>query len=1588
MSSGYRWHDPAEPSWVVEPTTEWHPQFPGQRYPGDIGSRHVPPPARGRAAAVGRAEVPPLAPTRPDGTYLGRSWADHDEDLSRWNGHPVDDERPEDEPYRPPAGERIWVRERRQPEPDRHAGRPEQQRPGPTERSREAAWHRDRGTPDRGAPDRGAPDRGAPDRGAPDRGGPDRYDGRPQRPAAGVTPVSPGPRPEPVRGGEPGWLPEPGEALPSHRAGGGPDRRRDAREPVPGDHRGRTDHEFPGRYREHDERRREHDDRPPAPRGYDDRRPHGYDDGHRLPPRPDERSQRGYDDQRRSDPPPQPDGYRRPDERPYVDERRRAEERGPWRESSGRAEAYPDRRPREAVPPAEAYREPWTRDRDAGHRPGPARPEYARRPEPRPDQRRPAEPGPDARPARPDDRPAARGPVPGTAGPVPPTRPDHGHGQGHRHGQGPGQGPGTPARPVSGAPVSPAPISPAPTSGVPVPGAPVSGPPVPGVPVAGPGRPPVPPGVDAGRPPVANRGVAQPTADGPATARPTSGAPTRPVTWSTADGPGVPRPTSGAPARPVSDRPVTWSTADGPGVPRPTSGAPVDRRVADRTADGPGVTRPTSGAPTRPVTWSTADGPGVPRPTSGAPARPDQARSRTDLPVTWSTADGPGVPRPTSGAPVDRSTDARPVSGGPGGEPGPQPAARAADGPALEITPERPRRYVPPPPTPAPVTPPARTSVPNSAAAWFRPAKPAPPPSEDAPATGAPADQGASSGAPAARQSPTDATRTTPAPTSQRTGIAPAANPDASPADAAPPTPGRTSGSDRPVSAPPGPATAPDRPAPPSLSTPAGHDGVDDDGSSGVGPRPPTGAVPRDPVDAGPVPVVWPATTPPVVPVADPQENRTAPPVSARPVSAPPAPVPSPVAPEAAPRPAAPADAAGEPVPPPAAPVPPVVGRPVSGPPLAARPVSAPPAQVSAPPAQVSAPPAVGAPSETDPAVRRPGAADDEVATTTDEAFRPVSATAAPGSSEPASTVPTPTAEEPVDQHDPEPTATAAPTPTVEEPVDQHDPGSTAAAGGPGPEPAEDAATRVDAAQPAPDDETHPAESPAASASVLPPRPASAPSVRNTTPADQPDPHPVAPADHPTDGPAPQAATAPTTTAPDSAPSTPKSAPVAGAPATATVAQGDPEQVLAAYRWRLDQDTLCEVVDDPDELRALRRRLTEKLGVSLDNRARARLLSLRAVVSRVVDDLDDALADGRLALTYAEATGELRRTALARARLAEVLRRKGEHAEADRLFAEANSTELPDRLRAALHEHAGRSCYDQGRLMEACEHFERALDLRRADDPELTERIRISLDAVHARAAARGGFGPYPRTREEVLRGRRSPVPTFDGGLGLWGYADADGELVIGYTFAEAQPFAEGTAWVRRPDAPGWELLDETGATLLAPAYATVRAFSNGLAWVSRGGDADWTAIEPDGTEVTHGGFEEVRPFRGGVAAVRRGGWGAVNRDGRMVVPPRYHGFRTMLADGRQVDGFTDEGLAVVEVGGLRGVVDRAGKVLVAPAHPALVIHPVAFLATDGTGRWGALDRHGASLIDPVHPGRDAVLAEIDLLLADAHPVL
>ncbi len=451
--------------------------------------------------------------------------------------------------------------------------------------------------------------------------------------------------------------------------------------------------------------------------------------------------------------------------------------------------------------------------------------------------------------------------------------------------------------------------------------------------------------------------------------------------------------------------------------------------------------------------------------------------------------------------------------------------------------------------------------------------------------------------------------------------------------------------------------------------------------------------------------------------------------------------------------------------------------------------------------------------------------------------------------------------------------------------------------------------------------------------------------------------------------------------------------PAAPAPAasTSTVGDtGDPEQALAIVRITLDPNTLHEIPENVYELFRIRDSLTQKIDASSDNASRARLLGLRSVAARYLGELRASSGDAKMALVHAEATGQLRRIAVAQARMANVLVRLGELSEADRLFTLANSPELPDRLRATIHHYAGKCSFEQDRYIEACQHFEKALELRRDGDPELVSATEVALDALFSRVAERG-WGPYPRSRDDILQTHKPPVPTFEERYDRWGYQNPDGSWPIGPQFADVQPFRDGVAWVRPVGIETWGLIAEDGRLLIDPraGYLGVGSFSDDIAWVSRDGQGGWFAIDKSNRVVIQSGFDDVRPFRRGMAIVRqRGKWGAVEKNGRLAVQFAFDGFATGLADGRYVDGFTDEGLAVVEVSGRKGVIDRTGRVIVPLAYSTLVIHPVAFLFTDQHHRWGAMGRDGQPLVAPSHASRQAVANELEQLLSDTRPML
>jgi tetratricopeptide (TPR) repeat protein len=479
--------------------------------------------------------------------------------------------------------------------------------------------------------------------------------------------------------------------------------------------------------------------------------------------------------------------------------------------------------------------------------------------------------------------------------------------------------------------------------------------------------------------------------------------------------------------------------------------------------------------------------------------------------------------------------------------------------------------------------------------------------------------------------------------------------------------------------------------------------------------------------------------------------------------------------------------------------------------------------------------------------------------------------------------------------------------------------------------------------------------------------------------------------------------------------------PVTGAwPATGGLPSGDPpgdgpapdhgevepEQALARFPLRLDDQTLREVVDEPWSLEQIRFELTKKLAVAADNTARARLAGLRAVTSRLLGKLEEARDDGELALQCALTTGSARRIAIARTRLARVLQWRGEFDSADEHYQRAVDAAIPDRLRAAIYNYFGTSCYEQGRFLEALQHFETSLALHPSQPAEQSAMANRAFAAITLKAGQQG-FGPFPRTRAQVLHDRLPPQLRFHDVFRRYGYAGPDGDAVIPPTFIEAYPFSDGVAWVRPDDSPQWTLIDTTGQTLIpATGYQEVGPFREGLAWVLADPVAGWFAIDTRGTVVVRpAGYEDAAPFHAGLAAVARDGrWGAVDRTGREVVPPQYDGLRTATSDGAYLTGFTSEGLAVVERGGLVGVIDRTGTVLVPISYQQIEVHPVGYLVlppptvpdysgpfrstVDLADGWGAMDRRGDLVVDPVHPDRAAVLVELEGLLRDVHPIL
>lgn len=189
-----------------------------------------------------------------------------------------------------------------------------------------------------------------------------------------------------------------------------------------------------------------------------------------------------------------------------------------------------------------------------------------------------------------------------------------------------------------------------------------------------------------------------------------------------------------------------------------------------------------------------------------------------------------------------------------------------------------------------------------------------------------------------------------------------------------------------------------------------------------------------------------------------------------------------------------------------------------------------------------------------------------------------------------------------------------------------------------------------------------------------------------------------------------------------------------------------------------------------------------------------------------------------------------------------------------------------------------------------------------------------------------------------------------------WGFIDRRGVEVIAPQFTSALKFSEGLAAVR-PDGRTIGFIDGTGRFRIEAIYAECNGgFCNGIVPVKLG--RKWGAIDRDGQVIIEPRYQWLSPFSEGLAAIEATGGrhGFVDAAGEVTIEPR--------RDLSQVDSF-HEGLAAFSAGSKWGFIDTSGQVVIKARFDSVKNFRGGWAAVIFKGHVGFIDREGAFIIEP-----------------------
>ncbi len=168
---------------------------------------------------------------------------------------------------------------------------------------------------------------------------------------------------------------------------------------------------------------------------------------------------------------------------------------------------------------------------------------------------------------------------------------------------------------------------------------------------------------------------------------------------------------------------------------------------------------------------------------------------------------------------------------------------------------------------------------------------------------------------------------------------------------------------------------------------------------------------------------------------------------------------------------------------------------------------------------------------------------------------------------------------------------------------------------------------------------------------------------------------------------------------------------------------------------RIDPDTLQEVFDDPEaaaeHVEVLRQRIRDAPDEIAELLSRTELIELLRALGR----LDEALDEANAAVDRAEIAGTAAQVHLARVRLANVHRQRGEYSDSNVLFTEllAAADQFGPVVEAFTHQGAGQNDFDQQHWDDAIARFAHALRIREELELDDADASRLALAAARRR---------------------------------------------------------------------------------------------------------------------------------------------------------------------------------------------------------------------------------------------------------------